>query len=144
MPSVKQDCLTVLHDLVREHPDFDVVPGSTHNEYCFRYIPNSLVERQEEPDVQALLDVLNEEIVQAVQHNGFAEVRKILVRGHTAIRTTFCSGTNLAEDVEATFEALARWGRLLNKKLSARYKTDMERELCSSELHSSPTEVSAT
>ena len=143
MPSVKQDCLTVLHDLVREHPDFDVVPGSTHNEYCFRYIPNSLVERQEEPDVQALLDVLNEEIVQAVQHNGFAEVRKILVRGRTAIRMT-CSGTNLAKDVEATFEALARWGRLLNKKLSARNKPDMETELCSSELHSSPTEVSVT
>ena len=104
MPSVKQDCLTVLNDLVREHPDFDVV-WPTHSEYCFRFIPNSLVERQEEPDVQALLDVLNEGIVQAVQHNGFAEVTTILVRGRIAIRMT-CPGTNLAGDVEATFEPL--------------------------------------
>jgi glutamate/tyrosine decarboxylase-like PLP-dependent enzyme len=133
-----------LHNLVREHPDFLALHEPTLNGYCFRCVPNGLVERQEEPEVQALLDVLNEEIVQAVQRNGFEAVVTIRVQGRAAIRVSFCSGRTLVEEVDATFDAIARWGRLLSKKLSVRYEPDMEAKLCLSESHSSPTEVSAT
>ena len=135
-----------LDRLVREHPDFEALHEPAVNAYCFRCVPNRLVERQEEPEVQALLDVLNEEIVQQVQHNGFAHVVPIRVQHRAAIRVSFCSGRTLVEDVDATFEAIARWGRLLNKKLSVRYEMtpDMEAQLCLNESHSSLTEVSAT
>jgi hypothetical protein len=135
-----------LNNLVREHPDFEALHEPTLNEYYFRCVPNGLVERQEEPEIQALLDVLNEEIVQAVQRNGFEAVVTIRVQGRAAILVSFCSGRTLVEEVDATFEAIARWGRLLNKKLSVRSEvtSDMEAQLCLSESHSSPTEVSAT
>lgn len=148
MPRMRKDGLVVqLDDLVREHPDFEPLHEPTLNGYCFRCVPNGLVERQEEPKVQALLDLLNEEIVQAVQRNGFAAVVPIRVQGRAAIRVSFCSGRTLVEEVDATFEAIARWGRLLNKTLTVRNETTtsgMEAKLCSSGSHSSPTEVSAT
>jgi glutamate/tyrosine decarboxylase-like PLP-dependent enzyme len=140
----KDDLLVQLENLVREHPDFEVLHEPTLDGYCFRCVPNGLVERQEEPEVQALLDVLNEQIVQAVQRDGFAAVVTIRVQGRAAIQVSFYSGGTLIEEVDATFEAIARWGRLLDKKLSVRYEPDMETKLCSSESHFSPTEVSAT
>jgi glutamate/tyrosine decarboxylase-like PLP-dependent enzyme len=79
-----------MHNFVREHPDFEVLHGPTLYLYCFRCVPNGLLEPQEDPEVQALLDVLNEEIVQAVQHSGFAQVVTIRVQGRTAIRVSFC------------------------------------------------------
>ena len=145
MPRMRKDGLVVQMDnLVREHPDFEVLHEPTLNGYCFRCVPNDLVERQEEPEVQALLDVLNEEILQAVQRNGFAGVETIHIQGRTAIRVTFYSGRTLVEEVDSTFDAIARWGRLLKKKLSACYEPDTEAKRCSSESHSSRTEVSAT
>ena len=142
---MREDALIVqLDNQVCEHPDFEALHEPTLNGYCFRCVPNGLVERQEEPEVQALLDLLNEEIVQAVRRNGFAAVVTIRVQGRAAIRVSFCSSRTLVEEVDATFEAIARWGRLLNKKLSVRYEPDMEAKLCSSGSHSSPTEVSAT
>ncbi|HEV8369498.1 MAG TPA: hypothetical protein VGQ39_16200 [Pyrinomonadaceae bacterium] len=147
MPRMRKDGLVVqLDNLVREHPDFETLHESTLSSYSFRYVPNALIERQEEPEVQVLLDVLNEEIVQAVQHNDFAQVVTIRVQGRAAIRVSLCS-ESLVEEVDSTFEAIARWGRLLNKKLTVRYETttsDMEARQCSSGSHSSPTEVSAT
>jgi len=135
-----------LNSLVREHPDFETLHESTLNEYYFRCVPNGLVERQEEPEVQALIDVLNHEIVQAVRHNGFEAVVTTRVQGRVAILVSFCSDRTLVEEVDATFESIARWGRLLSKKLSVRCEltSDMEAQLCLSESLSSPTEVSAT
>jgi len=148
MPRMRKDGQAVrLDNLVREHPDFEALHEPTPNAYCFRCVPNYLVERQEEPEVQTLLDVLNEEIVQAVQHNGFAQVVTIRVQDRAAIRVSFRSGRTSVEEVDATFEAIARWGRLLNKTLTVRNETTtsgMEAKLCSSGSHSSPTEVSAT
>ena len=145
MPRMRKDGLIVqLDNLIREHPDFEALHEATLNEYCFRCVPNGLVERQEEPEIQALLDVLNEEIVQAVQHNGFDQVLTTRVGGWAAIRVSFCSGRTLADEVDAMFEAIARWGRLLNKKLSVSYESDVEAKLCSSGSHSSSTELSAT
>jgi len=144
MRRMRKDALVIqLDNLVREHPDFEKLHESTINSYSFRYVPNGLIERQEEPEVQGLLDVLNEEIVQAVKHNDCAQVGTIRVQGRAAIRVSFCSGS-LVEEVDATFEAIARWGRLLNKKLTVRNETttsNMEAILCSSGSHSSSTEV---
>ena len=143
MPHMKKDGLVIqLDNLVREHPDFEALPESALDGYCFRFLPNSLVERQHETEVQTLLDLLNEEIVETVQHNGFAAVEKIRVLGRAAIQVSFSSDRAPTNEADKTFDAIARWGRLINKKLSFRYETDMEAKLCSSGSHSSATEVS--
>lgn len=135
-----------LHNLVGDHPDFEVLHEPTLYLYCFRYVPNALAERQDEPAVRGLLDRLNQEIAEAVQRSGLALVMTTRVRGRVAIRMSICSHRTLVEDVEATFEAIARWGRLLNTKFSVRHErtSEVEAQLCSSESCSLPTEVSAT
>ena len=108
-------------------------------------MPNVLAERQEEPEVQALLDRLNQEIVEAVQRSGLALVMTTPLPGRVAIRMSICSHRTLEEDVDATFEAIARWGRLLSLCSNAHNKkpAGMEVLSCSSESYSLPTEVSA-
>src|SRR5688572_5034884 len=104
MPRMKEDALIVqLDNLVCEHPDFEALRDPALNGYCFRCVPNDVVERQEEPEVEALLDALNEEIVQAVQRSGFNAVMTTRVQGRTAIRVSFYSGRTLVEEVDATF-----------------------------------------
>ena len=135
-----------LHDLVREHPDFEVLHEPTLNLYCFRYVPNGLAERLEEGGVQALLDRLNREIVEAVRRGGLTSLTTTRVGGRVALRVSGGSHGTSEGDVEAAFEAIARWGRLLTKSHSVRYEkpAEMEAPRCSSESCSSPTEVSAT
>ena len=103
-----------LHNLVSEHPDFEVFHEPTLY-HCFRYVPNAMAERQEEPEVQSQLDRLNQDIVDAVQRSGLALVTTTLIRNRVAMRMSICSHTTLEADVDATFEAIARWGRLLSR-----------------------------
>lgn len=107
-----------LHNLVSEHPDFEVLHEPTLYLYCFRYVPNDLAERQEEPGVQTRIDHLNQEIVEAIQRSGLALVMTTRIRGRVAIRMSICSHRTLEEDVDVTFEAIARWGRLLSTSIS--------------------------
>lgn len=130
-----------IHELVSEHPDFEVLSETASDFYCFRYVPNDLAERQDEPQVQGLLDCLNQEIVKAVQRNDFSQVATIEMQGRIALRVWHRSEKFSREDVDAVFEVIARWGRLLTKELSAPV---MEVRQCLNESHSSSTEVSAT
>lgn len=134
------DVVSHLHNLVHEHPDFEALHETTLNGYCFRYAPNGLADRQDEPDVQALIDVLTEEIVQAVHRDGFAGVTAICVKSRAAILVSFYPGQTSLE-VDATFDAIAHWGHLLSQKLSVRYEPEMETKICLSESLSSPTEL---
>jgi len=135
-----------LHELVREHPDFEALHDPTLYLYCFRYVPNALAERQEEPEVQTQLDRLNQEIVDAIQRSGLALLMTTRIRGRVAIRMSICSQRILEEDIDATFEAIARWGRLLSLSSYVYNKNSAELEVmqCSSESYSLSTELSAT
>ena len=151
MPRMEEDVSTNLgllghlHSLVREHPEFEVLCEPTLV-YCFRYLPNGLAERREEPEVQELVDRLNEEIVEAVQRDAIPLVTTTSVTGWVAIRISIGSQRTLNEDIDATFEAIARWGRASFKKLFVSYelKVDMEAQSCLNESHSSSMEVLAT
>ena len=127
-----------LHELVVDHPDFELLCEPTRAPYYFRYLPNALAERLDQLEVQQLIDRLNEEIVENVQARGFKSVMTTYVPGFVAIQISISSN----ELPHTTFEALARWGRLLHTTYQS--TSEMETDLCSNELHSSPTEVSAT
>src|SRR5262245_112372 len=116
-----------LHELVSDHPEFEVVPAPTLGVYCFRYVPNSLSDRHAEPEIQSLLDHLNQEIVEAVRRNGHGLVEMTRVHGCVTAQISISSAGTSGPNVEATFESIARWGRLLNQKLSAAYQITKER-----------------
>lgn len=124
-----------LHELVADHPDFEVLCLPTRAPYYFRYLPNVLAERLNEIEVQQLVDRLNEQIVENVQGRGFKSVVTTNVLGFVAIQISISSN----EIPHTTFEALARWGRLVHATYQA--TANRETELCSSELHSSPTQL---
>ena len=132
-----------LHDLVREHPDFEVLLEPTKYLYCFRYVPNSLSDRVEEPEIQRKLDHLNQEIVAAMQHIHWALVMTTSIRDRIAIRMSICSPEISEADVDTTFESIARWGRLLSR-IHKDESAEVEKMKCSNEFYSSPMEVSAT
>jgi glutamate/tyrosine decarboxylase-like PLP-dependent enzyme len=106
----------LLHDLVSEHPDFEVLHEPVLYLYCFRYVPNGLAERCDEPEVQEQLDRLNQEIVDEIQRSGHAMIMTTRIRGHVAIRMSICSQRTMKEDIESTFEAIAHAGRSLYPK----------------------------
>jgi glutamate/tyrosine decarboxylase-like PLP-dependent enzyme len=135
-----------MHSLVREHPDFEVLHEPTLYLYCFRYVPNDLVERKDEQEIQIQLDRHNQEIVEAIQRSGLALIMTTRIHGRVAIRMSICSQRTSAEDIDATFEAIARWGRLISRNNHLDYEKPAELEAmqCSSESYSLPTEVSAT
>jgi len=134
-----------LHDLVRDHPDFETLHEPTLYLYCFRYVPNALADSSEEPEIQAQLNRLNQEIVDAIQRSGLALVMTTRIRGRVAIRMSVCSQRTLEKDIDATFEAIARWGRLLYLSNHVQNKTSADGgNTCLSESYSSPMEVSAT
>jgi glutamate/tyrosine decarboxylase-like PLP-dependent enzyme len=134
-----------LHSLVREHPDCEVLHEPVLYSYCFRFVPNALAESREVPEVQDQLDLLNQEIVEAIQRSGLALVMTTRIRGRVAIRMSICSHRTLAEDIDATFESIARWGRLLSQGGYAnnQQSSDLEESPCSNESYFLPTEVSA-
>ena len=136
-----------LDRLVREHPEFEVLSESPSNFYCFRYVPNGLAEHQEQGEVRRLLDCVNEEIVNSAHREGFGLVSMTHVLGRAAICISINADISLREEVDATFEAIARWGRTLSRKHRSSVISltrGMESTQCFSESHSSSTEVSVT
>jgi glutamate/tyrosine decarboxylase-like PLP-dependent enzyme len=103
-----------LHGLVLEHPDFEVFHEPLLYIYSFRYVPNALSKRKNEPEVQKQLDRLNQEIADAIQRSGLALVMTTRMHGRVAIRLSICSHRTMEEDIDATFEAVARWGKSLS------------------------------
>jgi glutamate/tyrosine decarboxylase-like PLP-dependent enzyme len=114
-----------LHELVREHPDFEVLHEPTLYIYCFRYVPSALADRQREPAVAELVDRLNEDIAGSIQKSGLALLMTTRIRGRVALRMSICSQRTLAEDVDTTFEAIAAAGRRLVSERTASQEEEM-------------------
>ncbi len=103
-----------LHQLVRDHPDFEVIHEPTLYLYCFRYVPRALVKSAHEPEVRERLDRLNQQIADAVQKSGTALVMTSRIRGRIVLRMSICSQRTEEEDIERTLGALAQAGHDLH------------------------------
>ena len=116
-----------LQNLVGEHPDFEVLCKPTEHLCCFRYMPNGLQDDQHE--VEQFLDRINREIVESVRREGFELITTTQVGDRFAIRISISERITI-EDIEAMFEAIARWGRLRTRKqLSSANKLTRNMEL---------------
>lgn len=103
-----------LHQLVRDHPDFEVIHEPMLYLYCFRYVPCALADSANEPEVRERLDRLNQQIADAVQRSGTALVMTSRIRGLVVLRMSICSQRTEEEDIERTLGALAQTGHELN------------------------------
>jgi len=107
------DLAKLLHGLVSEHPDFEVLHEPVLYLYSFRYVPNGLAEHSDQPEIQEQLDRLNQEIVDEIQRSGLAMIMTTRIRGRVAIRMSICSQRTMKEDIETTFDAIVHCGRRL-------------------------------
>ena len=105
-----------LDNLVREHPEFEVLCDPCVSGYCFRYLPNGLVEQQDR-QILTLLDHINEEIVKAVQREGFTLLETTRVCDCVGMRMSIGSHRTSIKEVDTLFEAIARCGRTLRNEL---------------------------
>ncbi len=100
-----------LHELVRNHPDFEVLHEPSIYITSFRCVPKALADRQDDPSVRETIDRVNQKIADAVQQSGLAIVMSTKVRGRLAIRMSICSQRTTEADIDATFDALAKAAR---------------------------------
>jgi aromatic-L-amino-acid/L-tryptophan decarboxylase len=107
----------LLHGLVSEHPDFEVLHAPSLYLYSFRFVPNAVSAGPRSPEMERRLDRLNEAIADQVSRSGLALVMTTRIRGRVALRLSICSHRTRERDVEATFEALAGAGRRLKAAL---------------------------
>jgi aromatic-L-amino-acid decarboxylase len=119
-----------LHDLVRDHPDFGVLHEPTLYIYSFRYVPHAVAERADDPGMAEALDELNQGIADAIQRSGFALLMTTRVRGRVALRLSICSHRTLEDDVDRTFEAIAREGRRLAPDALSAVATASQEKSC--------------
>jgi aromatic-L-amino-acid/L-tryptophan decarboxylase len=106
-----------LHELVRDHPDFVVVHEPALYIYCFRCMPNDLAPYEDQPEVAEAIDRLNQEIADQIQRSGLAFVMTTRIRGRVSLRLSICSHRTMPEDIDRTFEAIARIGRTLARQM---------------------------
>ncbi len=119
---VKQEGLRRLHALVRDHPDFEVLEHPGPRGYSFRYVPHAVSERQHEPQLQALLDRLNQQIADSLAQLPLTATR---IRGLVAL------SVSIGVDVDQAFEAIAREGRrLATHVLAAARSAAAQEEAC--------------
>ncbi|HEY3057003.1 MAG TPA: aminotransferase class V-fold PLP-dependent enzyme [Thermoanaerobaculia bacterium] len=99
-----------LHELVRDHPDFEVLHEPVLSIYSFRFVPNRV---ECTPEV---LDQINQEIADEIQRSGLALVMTTRIRGRVALRVSICSQRTVERDIDRTFEAIVAAGRRLSEK----------------------------
>ena len=115
-----------LHQLVRDHPDFEVLHEPTLYIYSFRYVPGDLAGRQDVPEIRARVDEINEAIADAVQRSGLALLMTTRIRGRVALRMSICSHRTLEQDIDATFESIAGLGRRLAAQRRYAHEEEMK------------------
>jgi hypothetical protein len=98
-------------DLVRDHPDFEML-AETRGAGCrFRYVPHRFCERQDEPAILRRIDRLNQDLAHEASRLGIEAVDD---GGRIALSVWPAA----SEDVHEAFEALVRMGHQLAEKES--------------------------
>jgi aromatic-L-amino-acid/L-tryptophan decarboxylase len=76
------------------------------------------------------LDDLNQAIADAIVKSGVAFVMTTRIRGRVALRLSICSHRTLEDDIDLTFEAIAREGRRLAPSLLSAVPAATQEKAC--------------
>jgi hypothetical protein len=98
-------------DLVRDHPDFEILEESERKSCRFRYVPHRFCELQDEPTIRSRLDRLNRALAHEARRLG---IEAVDVAGRIALSPS----PEADDNVNEAFEALVRMGHQLAQKES--------------------------
>jgi glutamate/tyrosine decarboxylase-like PLP-dependent enzyme len=100
----------LLHDLVRQHPDFEAMTQHL-SITTFRYVPQNLRGAQPGADTEDYLRRLNEDVLSRVERSGQAFLSNAVVDGKFALRACIVNFRTSREDIESLPPLLSRLGR---------------------------------
>ena len=103
----------VLAEAVAGHNEFQLESQSL-SITTFRFVPQGLAGRFDEPAVSRYLNVLNERLLDSVQRGGEAFVSNAVVGGRYLLRACIVNFHTSRADVDALPEIVARTGRALD------------------------------
>jgi aromatic-L-amino-acid decarboxylase len=99
-----------LFDLVRAHPEFEALTQSL-SITTFRYVPRELRSKLGEPETEASLNKLNEELLARLEKSGRAFLSNAVIAGKFAMRACIVNFRTTDADIEALPEIIASLGR---------------------------------
>ena len=99
-----------LFDLVRVHPEFEALTQSL-SIATFRYVPRELRSKTGEPDAEATLNRLNEELLARLEKSGRAFLSNAVIDGKYAMRACIVNFRTSDADIDALPEIIASLGR---------------------------------
>jgi glutamate/tyrosine decarboxylase-like PLP-dependent enzyme len=99
-----------LHDLVRQHPDFEAITQHL-SITTFRYVPQDLRVARPSVDTEDYLRKLNEELLSRIERSGQAFLSNAVVGGKFALRACIVNFRTSREDIESLLPLFSRLGR---------------------------------
>jgi aromatic-L-amino-acid decarboxylase len=105
-----------LHQIVDDHPDFEAVTGNL-SIATFRYVPRDLGPRLGTPAVEQHLDVLNRNLLTALEKSGQAFLSNAMVGGRFLLRACIVNFHTSLTDVEALPALICRFGSEVDRVL---------------------------
>jgi glutamate/tyrosine decarboxylase-like PLP-dependent enzyme len=99
-----------LFDLVRAHPEFEALTQNL-SIATFRYVPRELRAKLGEPETEASLNALNEELLGRLEKSGRAFLSNAVIAGKFAMRACIVNFRTSDADIDALPEIIASLGR---------------------------------
>ena len=99
-----------LFDLVRAHPEFEALTQNL-SIATFRYVPRELRSKLGEPETEASLNTLNEELLARLERSGRAFLSNAVIAGKFAMRACIVNFRTTDADIDALPEIIASLGR---------------------------------
>jgi glutamate/tyrosine decarboxylase-like PLP-dependent enzyme len=121
-----QDDITLaryLYDLAQEHPELEVI---THHLSIttLRYVPPEVRSSLGSEKTEAYLNILNQQLLDAIEKSGEAFISNAVIEGIYALRFCIVNFRATAGDIEAMPELVVRLGRQAHAELSHQHRKD--------------------
>jgi glutamate/tyrosine decarboxylase-like PLP-dependent enzyme len=98
-----------LHDLVRQHPDFEALTQHL-SITTFRYVPADVRSATPSAGTEDYLRRLNEDLLSRVERSGQAFLSNAVVGGKFALRACIVNFRTTREDIESLLPLFSRLG----------------------------------
>src|ERR671919_693678 len=103
-----------LHRRAEERPEFEVMAPTTLSICCFRYVPPDLPDG---PGREEYLDVLNEQLMTAIQMDGRVYPSNAVLNGRFVLRSCIVNFRTEAEEIDLLLDVAAELGSKLDVEL---------------------------
>jgi aromatic-L-amino-acid decarboxylase len=107
-----------LHQVLQTHPEFEALTHSL-SITTFRYVPQDLRDRCDDPKVAEYLNCLNRDLLTLIEKSGDAFLSNAVVNGKFALRACIVNFRTTAADVDALPALISMLGQRSDERLRA-------------------------